>query len=630
MPITNVQSPDGRIIKVEHPAGASQDQIIAYAKTQGMGLMSAPSLQQPQREPMLAEGESIPKRLWGAVEAPLAMASGMAAGMASMPVAGLAAAGDIALRGIAGLQEPSPSAEIVDKYTMEGYQPRTQTGQRILGAMTAPFRKLDEMTTIGAENVQDALLQAQQETGRTLEGYPEITAALATGVKFAPDFIAGLLGIRLPRTPAARARDVRGVERQAGEMGLNLRAPYPEQVEQAAQFAERRFDPGVSGTEGLEGVPSAIGRERDVQSNRIGSQFREAEQMGAQVPSRTAGGLAENMRSAVSPYITENMPSVNRLLERADKFGFPSQGSVQEALGVRYSAKVPVSDIFKFRQQINANLPSDFRSPEYAALSAMKGEVDRYLTSTVVNDLVSGNPQAISKYQDAVTQWADFKDLFDGNRIVKKLQEDQATPEQVKSLIIGMNAANAPRQAANVVTRLEAILGSDSPEFRSIQNSVMTDLLAPAIDVEPNFGKAVSNIERFLKRNPTLARELLGQQTVRELQSFQSFARAIDKTAPISEKIKAAGFDRIAGVLAAGNELSKSALRVSLVSRIVGALKPNMGDARKNAVLSEVLGYNPRQSLFTVRPVANVAAMEEFRTVPEEPQALLQSMRGGQ
>jgi hypothetical protein len=32
MPITKVEGPDGKIIKVEHPEGASQEEILSFAE----------------------------------------------------------------------------------------------------------------------------------------------------------------------------------------------------------------------------------------------------------------------------------------------------------------------------------------------------------------------------------------------------------------------------------------------------------------------------------------------------------------------------------------------------------------------------------------------------------------------
>jgi len=619
---TQVKTPEGRIIRVRHPDGATDAEILAYAKANSSGLSlnnSMPSMAPPK--------EGLPAQLYGAGEAVVGLGTGMVAGMASSPVAGLAALGDIGLRNAAGLQEPSPTSKIVDKYTVGGFQPRTETGQRMMQNVARPFQAMDQFFTEGGNKVQDSMIQAQQATGRDLEGYPEITAALATGVKFTPDVLATILGLKIPRSPMRRAADVGRAEATVADLGVDIRAPYRDQTTQLQEGMQSRFSPNASSLDGLDEIPGAIGRERQVQSRRIGTEIRGAEQMGAEVPSRTAGTLADNLRASVSPFASSSMPAIVKLLDQADKFGIPARQNISELMGVRNNAKVPVSDIFGFREAINANLPSDRRSPEYAALNAMKREVDGYLNDSLVNDLVSGNPEAITKYQDAITQWSDFKDLFDGNRILKKLQDEDATPEQIKGLLLGMNAVRAPRQAANVVTRLRAILGDDSPEFKSIQQSVLTDILLPALDPEPNWKKTGANIDLFLKNNSTLANELLDTDTVKDLRQLGNFASALDKTAPLDVKVKNAGFERMAAVFTAGNQLSRGAMRVNLVTRIIGALKPNMGDARKNAIIAQMIGYNPRQSLFTTEPVRNVAALQTFRQVPEDQREFLQSMQ---
>lgn len=580
------------------------------------------------RDPLLSaapkEPETIKDKIVGAADAALSLGAGLVTGYTTAPVGGLAALGDMALRQAAGLDEPSPSREIIDKYSMDNYQPRTEVGKRIVGTITAPFRAADEAFTRGGEAVQDALLEAQQRSGRTdLPGYDKLTAAAATGVKMIPEGIGALIGVKLPRSLARRSADVAAAEESASRMGLDMTARYPEQSAQLQTYAENKFQPGVTAADDLESLQPAIAREREAQSGRIGQQFKEAEQMGASVPSKTAGGLADNLRKSVSGFVLNREGAVAKLLEEADTFGLPAQQSINEVMGIRNAAQVPVSDIFRFRAKINQNLPSDTRSPDYLALSRMRREVDGYLNETMVNDLVSGNPAAVTKYQDAIHQWTDFKTLFDENRVMRKLQDEHATPEQVKNLIFGLNAIRAPRQAGEIVKRLEAVLGPDSAEFESLRQSVLTDILMPVIDAEPNWAKFSQNVKLFNRNNPTLAKELFPPETLTELDNLSKFATAIEKASPIEAiKARTTGWERAAAVMAAGNTLARNALRISLLSRVFGVLKPNMGVARKNRILSETLGYDPRQSLFTMEPVRNVAAIQAAESTDGEPRTI--------
>jgi len=222
-----------------------------------------------------------------------------------------------------------------------------------------------------------------------------------------------------------------------------------------------------------------------------------------------------------------------------------------------------------------------------------------------------------------------LKTMFDDGRVMRKLQDEDATPEQVKNLIFGVNAIKAPRQAGQIVRQLEAVLGPGSPEFQAIQQSALTDILMPALDAEPNWKKVVTNIDQFKRNNPTLGKELFQEETMAELTKLRNYANAVQNAAPMDVRLRDRGWERTAAVLLAGNQLARGAQRVSFISKVFGMLKPNMGNARKTQIISEVLGYNPRQSLFSTQPVKNVATMEEFRQEPETPRELA-NFFGGQ
>ena len=59
MPITNVEAPDESIIKVEHPEGASREQIIAFAEREFKNRQFSQSLPQIEAEPAVPQGGSI-------------------------------------------------------------------------------------------------------------------------------------------------------------------------------------------------------------------------------------------------------------------------------------------------------------------------------------------------------------------------------------------------------------------------------------------------------------------------------------------------------------------------------------------------------------------------------------------
>lgn len=599
-----VTTPSGQRVKVTHPEGATQQEIVAYAKLKAPiadRLTNSPALPPAQRP---SAGES----LLGAGEAVLSMGTSIPVEMLKGSLGGT----EMWINALRGKGDHQATREKWEGLG-HGYQPRTPEGQRMLSFGTYPFRAADEYTTKLANDVVDQ--------GRYSREMPRATGAVGSAIKTTPDLLMTLAGLKGMRSPVTRRADVRGVQNRASDLNLDITQPTAVQAEQLATTAEG-MTPGTGRYDGLDNLPDALRRQRRSESTRIGGIFDEAEGMGAQVPSRTAGGLSDNLQKAVSGFAYESMPAVTKLLEEARSFALPAQTSLSEVLGARNTATTPVNKIFEFRAKINDNLPSDYRSPEYAALSRMKKEVDTYLNDTLTQDLVTGNPQAVTKWQEAIKEWHDFRNTFDENAVVRKLQEQGATAEQVHSLIFGMGKLRAPRQAGNVVTNLEKILGRDSDEFKSIQSGLMTRLVEPLVDAEPNLKKFSAEYDAFKRNNGTLMDRLFDADQRAALDDMAEFARAIDKTRPLGEaqmgKIKLV-WQNILARFGVGHGIAQGAARVSITTKLLEMMTPNMGQNRKRQIMSEMLGYDPTKSIFqNSNPVATTATYEALSEPRDE------------
>lgn len=540
------------------------------------------------------------ERFLGSLEAEGSLATNMLASAVSAPVAGLAAAGDIALRKAAGLQEPSPTKDILEKYTLHGYSPRSKEGKQALEMLQTPLTTFEKaMTSLGGKVVD-------------VTGSP----ALGTLVKTTPDLAMMFAGTKLPKGPLERMRDVSKVEKSAKELGLELGANTTEQAKQLKAAGES-FDPAINPSEGMDIIPGAIQKQRAIESGRIGKKYTEAEQMGATLPSRSAGSLSEQLKESVSPFVTEDMKSVNSLLSQAEKFGLPAQISITEALGAKNAAQIPVNDLFEFRKKINANLPSDNRSPEYAALNNMKRTLDGYLNDTLTKDLVTGNPEAIAKWKDAIANWKDFKETFDENKVIRKLQDENATAEQVKNLIFGASAVRAPRQAGAVIDNLKKILGPRSEEFRTLQQSALADVLDPLLQTDPDFTAFVKNYDTFRKNNPTMISKLFNEPTIDKLDSLRNFSKAVEANAPfttkISDTMKGKGLANAISVLSVGHGIARGSLETSFMRRVLNTLTPDKSGAHRRAIIADVLGYDPQATLLSSKPIARGAAIQSLQ-----------------
>lgn len=161
MPVYEIELPDGRTTEVEAPEGATGDQVTAFVKSQWE---SGAFKQAPKTE-------DFSSGLLGLGEAALTMGTGAAssiagglAGLVASPFVGTDKSADI----VRGMQQD---------FT---YQPRTESGQAILGGVSKPFESMER----GQRYLGDQTLNA---TG---------SPALATAAYAAPDVISTLLGLK--------------------------------------------------------------------------------------------------------------------------------------------------------------------------------------------------------------------------------------------------------------------------------------------------------------------------------------------------------------------------------------------------------------------------------------------------
>lgn len=117
MPRFNVNAPDGSIIPVDAPEGATEQDAIAFAA----------STYKP------AESRSLRDIAGGIIETPMALASGLVGGVVR-PIAGMV--GELSSPARQGSPEATAAGERAMRQVSRGlFTPRTQTGQDIMGGI---------------------------------------------------------------------------------------------------------------------------------------------------------------------------------------------------------------------------------------------------------------------------------------------------------------------------------------------------------------------------------------------------------------------------------------------------------------------------------------------------------------
>jgi len=119
MPVLTIQSPDGRSFKIEAPEGATDEQVLRFAKSQGL-------FDEPQDTSIISKvGQALsdaPSNQLGLVENALSLASSAAL----QPVAGIAGL----VQAANPWAEQGAGAEAVRTVQGMAYQPQTEAGQR--------------------------------------------------------------------------------------------------------------------------------------------------------------------------------------------------------------------------------------------------------------------------------------------------------------------------------------------------------------------------------------------------------------------------------------------------------------------------------------------------------------------
>lgn len=594
----------------------AQEPVIPDAPT--------PAPSSPQRGYIQSVAEDFPKNLVGFGEAGLSLGTGLVSGLSSA-FGGSMALVDALARGAAGNENPTLNArKIVEMGSTPVYSPRTQAGQDMLSMLgdVTGLNKLDELTTNAANTAQDQQLEnkalVEAMTGNQLD---RPSALLPSLIKVAPDLGAALLG---GRGSVKAVRDQRRVEGQAQDIGLDMSAPYPEQAGQIVQKG-KDFGADQPPSAGMADVGQRVAELNKAESKRIGPMFDEARSLGAEISTDAAPSLTLAIDKIVDTYpgIEGAFPAIADEIRGLDIRLFPPTGAPN-------AAKIDINRMFEIRGKINKNLPRDFGTPEYAALAETKQSIDTFLNDALTNDLVQGNTQAISKWNDAIGQWAEFKDLYDAEGALVKLRQDGATANQVKKYIFGASSMTALPVAETMVSHLKQILGPDSVEFQTLRKSALSEIMLPVFQRNPDFQRFVDNYDKFIRNNPDMAKELFTPEIMTQLESYRDFAGAVGRTMPAEQAALANPF-RAIPVMGAGNELARNSLLLSSMQKFLEAIHPNPGNARKVQLMEEMLGYDSRAAMFPKGAVVAPAALEGQRRAndPGEPNPQLQQMFDG-
>lgn len=457
------------------------------------------------------------------------------------------------------LQSAAENSErIMGKYT---YTPRLQTGQELTAAVTSPFLLYDEATTKAGNAFMDVLggnttgyTEQQQQLSQDfrvvtqeifalqdkgdpvpqslLDGANSIREKMAAanmfdanigvdnlnivagvGLKTLLDFAPDIANASL--SMAAKNAKIKRFNDMAEEFGLDFSNVPAKQIEEWANLVNN-VSGGKPRYQALANLQDDL-REANKSTYEMGQLlYEEAKDVGGYFNgfnlTLVDSALADiAMKKKWGETVPEIMPYL-------DEF----YNIISDVSEVEGNTVVPINDVFEFRQKINEEYRFTEKSeaPEVKRLNSALGDtrtlLDGFLNRQFEGDIMAyGNDaNAIAKWRKADKWWKNYRDNFQGQKVVKNMLGANITAKQAANWILGASNSNLKPQAAEVIKTFHNIFpdvdGQLSPQMQAIQTEVKYGLLEPLI-LDPDnvdINGFLSRYNTFKMKNSEVINEL--------------------------------------------------------------------------------------------------------------------------
>ena len=596
MPETVVTGPDGREYTVSHPAGASQGEIIAYAKqNHGSIAASAPKPEGP--DPNGTYGPLMD----GIIEGVGTVGSGVAGSLAGFA------------RGVGGAlagEDYETATAAQEKLASDlTYQPRTRAGQEAVGKLgdladNSLFNWLGGLSESWGQGTNDYLEETPLARGAPLAGIlaslgPDVAAGLATAgagkvalatgkaaYRGGKEFVDGynpvaptlLSEIRsAPKKPdqSAGAAEV-DTARQNVATAQNLSTPVALTQGQATRNAAQMSDEYNLASSNPDGVADDLARfreqqQRDLHQNldqqespranwmdldsdeALGRKVKatlEARRQSAREKTKGLYDIAREEGSMDMPIAIGGLDNAFEKLKQ-DKFHIHESGKfgtlekLADEFGVIGGRPTSINNVEQFRQNINRTL-NDITNPNHAAMAKiLKKAVDKSLDSA---------PDAAAAYKRARAAYARNKTEWDGNALVTQItgRKGKSQSDQVGDEHVYQKIKNAPMADVRRMLRMAAKVPNGVELIHTLGQRVMMDLVKTSQKAGGEF-----NAQAFKRELDKLDRSgkleaLYGPQKAQKLRDI----------AEVGETVNTLPYGNSANISQSGNTMVKAVTEV--------------------------------------------------------------------
>jgi hypothetical protein len=497
-------------------------------------------------------------------------------GSLAEPVSGIA--GILALAGSGGDADLAAEwvAEVGDTMT---FTPRTKRGKDTAAAIAAPLMKLEE-------KIDDMSVKGAR-------GNPYAAATIKTILLGAPELVSGALG-GIRRAKVVGKLDK--AQKFADAHGINTE---PTAIKSSLVDAVERMTPDEFAAN-QQSLRTQLVDAEAAQKTAVTRKFDEAKTSDAYVNATSIEDFSRGLRDHLidEGFDLETMKGVRNTLNEMDNIRTrkPGRGArdnigefgagVGRTLQPGRVVDVQLNDLQLIRKRINRRFTREGESN--AALSLMKNKLDDFLDTQFKNDAIRGDADAITRWKDAREAFIDYKKNFSEDRFIRKMVEEDATPEQYRRWLVGSSAMAARPQVAATVRKLKGILGENSPQMDAIRMDLLHDVARPIFEGrggKPNFKGFVSNYDKVIQRNPSLVRELGLDSS--ELQTLRDFAQAADRV----QARRPFGLDpsTVVARYFFGHKIARAAVRVALVRGLIDRMF-KVGETGRKMLLAEAIG----------------------------------------
>lgn len=557
---------------------AAKEQAMGQAKTEAASPnpVEAPA----QEKPVMQAGMGIPaawEDLKGAVETGMhvgsSMAGGLVGGVLAAPVAGL---------------HPDKAASIFNQTAAAmTYQPRTESGKRDVAKIQYVMGKIDNLATWLGDPTED--------------GSPLVATGIKTAVLGIPTILGFKEGVPLRLQADKIAKSI--VTKAAEEYGINLGdADVGPQIVKAA-------DDRVANERGaqMSQVQKAAQEAKAADKSVLDKEFERVRGLQATLRAPVLKELADSTQEQIKSYIPEEAPvALNRmakLREMANRqvpdpeqggFKFQPQTNMENPLGgeglygptPKTPAEVSLTELYDFNKSLS---PRRFGGnvADKGALSIMRGQFRTFMEKKFNQDMIIGDPDTVAAWKNVNAKYQEYGMKFKDNKVIRQLIESDTSPEQLRAWIFNTADAGFKTTSADVIGKLNTILGKDSPPMQALRKEFVYDTVQPLLGDTPNFKKFISNYDKVMKKNSSLV-DALDPFARTGMDDLYKYAKAYQNVGPLPKLTL--DVDKIIMRHLLGSGLAKAAVRVSLGTTLLKMVRKTASGAQKKAMISDLIG----------------------------------------